>query len=152
FDPAILHNGKFERTHGYCTDIFFHQAEAWIKSARSKQPFFAYITPNAAHAPLDVPDEYFNRYKGKVPDQVAKFYGMIENIDENVGGFLTFLQKQGLADNTLVIFMTDNGGTAGTAVFNAGMRGTKNTPYQGGTRVPSFWHWPAGFKGGVACK
>jgi arylsulfatase len=50
-----------------------------------------------------------------------------------------------------VIFMTDNGGTAGSAVFNAGMRGAKNTPYQGGTRVPSFWRWPAGSKGDVDC-
>jgi arylsulfatase len=151
FDPAILHNGKFERTKGYCTDVFFGQAEAWIESMKGKQPFFAYIAPNAAHAPLDVPNEYFKRYKGKVPDDVAKFYGMIENIDENVGGLLKRLDDWGLADNTLVIFMTDNGGTAGTRVFNAGMRGSKNTPYQGGTRVPSFWRWPAGFKGNVDC-
>jgi arylsulfatase len=151
FDPAILHNGKFERTHGYCTDVFFRQAESWIESARNKQPFFAYITPNAAHAPLDVPDEYFNRHKGQVPDPVARFYGMIENIDENVGRMLKRLDDWGLAANTLVIFMTDNGGTAGCAVFNAGMRGRKNTPYQGGTRVPAFWRWPAGFKGNVDC-
>src|SRR4051812_16024375 len=82
FDPAILHNGKFERTHGYCTDVFFTQAEKWIDGVKGKQPFFAYITPNAAHAPLNVPDEYFRHYKGKVSDRVAKFYGMIENIDE----------------------------------------------------------------------
>ena len=151
FDPALLHNGKFERTKGYCTDVFFRQAESWIDSVKGKQPLFAYITPNAAHAPLDVPDEYFKRYKGKVPDEVAKFYGMIENIDENVGGLLKRLNDWGLAENTLVIFMTDNGGTAGTRVFNAGMRGSKNSPYQGGTRAPSFWRWPAGFQGGADC-
>lgn len=151
FDPAILHNGKFERTHGYCTDVFFRQAEDWIESVKGKRPFFAYITPNAAHSPLDVPDEYFRRYRGKVPDPVAKFYGMIENIDENVGKLLARLDEWGIADNTLVIFMTDNGTASGAAVFNAGMRGSKNTPYQGGTRVPSFWRWPAKFKGGVDC-
>jgi arylsulfatase A-like enzyme len=151
FDPAILHNGKFERTRGYCTDVFFRQAETWIKSVKGKQPFFAYITPNAAHAPLDVPDDYFRRYQGKVPDPVAKFYGMIENIDENLGRLLAQLKAAGISDNTLVIFMTDNGTATGAAVFNAGMRGSKNSPYQGGTRVPSFWRWPAGFQGGVDC-
>jgi arylsulfatase A-like enzyme len=151
FDPAILHNGKFERTHGYCTDVFFRQAETWIESVKGKQPFFAYITPNAAHTPLDVPEEYFRRYKGKVPDPVAKFYGMIENVDENVGGLLARLKAWGISDNTLVIFMTDNGTATGATVFNAGMRGSKNSPYQGGTRVPSFWRWPEGFHGGVDC-
>jgi arylsulfatase A-like enzyme len=151
FDPTILHNGKFERTHGYCTDVFFRQAEKWIESVEGKQPFFAYITPNAAHAPLDVPDNYFQHYKGKVPDPVAKFYGMIENIDVNVGRLLAQLKTWGISDNSLVIFMTDNGTATGATVFNAGMRGSKNSPYEGGTRVPSFWRWPAGFRSGVDC-
>src|SRR5829696_182191 len=151
FDPAILHNGKFERTHGYCTDVFFREAETWINSVKRKQPFFAFITPNAAHAPLDVPDKYFRHYEGKVPDAVGKFYGMIENIDENVGRLLAQLKERGLSENTLVIFMTDNGSATGASFFNAGMRGSKNSPYQGGTRVPSFWRWPAAFQGGVDC-
>ena len=76
---------------------------------------------------------------------------MIENIDENFARLMAALDEQGLAQNTLVIFLTDNGGTQGTEIFNAGMRGKKVTPYQGGTRVPSFWRWPAGFAGGVDC-
>jgi arylsulfatase A-like enzyme len=151
FDPVILHNGRFERTQGYCTDVFFRQSQTWIESVNGKQPFFAYITPNAAHEPLEVPDEYFRRYRGKVPDAVAKFYGMIENIDENIGRLLSRLKELGINDNTLVIFVTDNGTATGAQVFNAGMRGSKNSPYQGGTRVPSFWRWPAGIKGGVDC-
>jgi arylsulfatase A-like enzyme len=151
FDPAILHNGKFEKTHGYCTDVFFGQAQKWIESVKGEQPFFAYITPNAAHSPLDVPDEYFRHYRGKVPDQVAKFYGMIENIDENFGRLLARLNALGLGDNTVVIFMTDNGTATGAQVFNAGMRGSKNSPYQGGTRVPAFWRWPAEVHGGMDC-
>ena len=151
FDPVILHNGTFERTHGYCTDVFFRQAENWIDSVKDAQPFFAYITPNAAHAPLDVPDEYFQHYKDKVPERVAKFYGMIENIDDNMGRLLGRLKKWKISDNTLVIFMTDNGTATGSTVFNAGMRGAKNTPYQGGTRVPSLWRWPNGFQGNRDC-
>ena len=81
------YNGIFEKTHGYCTDVFFRQALRWIDRERSGgRPFFAYITPNAAHEPLQVPDDYFHRYRGKVPDNVARFFGMIENIDDNFGG------------------------------------------------------------------
>ena len=118
---------------------------------KGKTPFFAYIAPNAAHSPLDVPDEYFQHYRGKVPDPVAKFYGMTENIDENMGRLLARLKELGISDDTLVIFMTDNGTATGAGIFNAGMRGSKNSPYQGGTRVPSFWRWPSGFAGGMDC-
>jgi len=149
FNPALLHNGKFEKTHGYCTDLFFGQALRWIDRERqSGRPFFAYITPNAAHTPLQVPEDYFALYRGKVPENVARFFGMIANIDDNFGRLLEKLDEWKLADNTLVLFMTDNGGTQGVKLFNAGMHGMKNTPYQGGTRVPSFWRWPAGFAGG----
>jgi len=86
-----------------------------------------------------------------VDDQVAKFYGMIENIDDNFGRLLSKLNDWGLARDTLVIFMSDNGGTAGVKVYNAGMRGAKVTPYEGGTRVPAFWRWPTAFPGGRDC-
>ncbi len=149
FDPAILHNGIFEKTKGYCTDVFFSEALSWMDAKRKgRQPFFAYITPNAAHAPLQVRKEDADRYRGKVPEDVAKFYGMIANIDDNVGLLAAKLKDWGLEENTLLIFLTDNGGTVGVPIFNAGMRGAKVTPYQGGTRVPSFWRWPARFKGG----
>jgi arylsulfatase len=145
FDPAILHNGRFEKTQGYCTDVFFNRAIDWIETVKGgERPFFAYITPNAAHEPLQVPESYGARHAGQVPDDVAKFYGMVENIDDNVGRLLDALDRYGLTDNTLVIFLTDNGGTFGVPIFNAGMRGRKVTPFEGGTRVPSFWRWPKG--------
>ncbi len=149
FNPAIRHNGRFEKTEGYCTDVFFNQAIKWINVARKKDsPFFVYITPNAPHSPLQCPEEYTKRYADKVDPNVAKFFGMIANIDDNFGKLLAKLDEWKIADDTLVIFMTDNGGTAGVKVFNAGMRGAKATPYIGGTHVPSFWRWPAGFTGG----
>ena len=152
FNPAILHNGRFEKTKGYCTDVFFNEAVKWMDDKRkARAPFFTLITPNAPHGPLDVPDEYFNRYKGKVPDNVAKFFGMIQNIDDNFGALMKKLDEWGIAENTLVVFMSDNGGTAGVRFFNAGMRGSKNTPYQGGTRSPAFWRWPGGFQGDADC-
>ena len=148
FDPVILHNGKFEKTRGYCTDVFFERAMAWIQSAKDRGPFFAMITPNAAHAPLDVPDSFAKRHRGEVNEMTAKFYGMIENIDENFGRLLAKLKEWDLEASTLVVFLTDNGGTVGVPLFNGGRRGTKGTPYEGGTRVPSLWRWPGGFGGG----
>jgi arylsulfatase A-like enzyme len=149
-DPAILHNGVFEKTKGYCTDLFFDQALSWMNSRReANAPFFALITPNAAHAPLQCPESYAKRHAGKVPEDVAKFYGMIENIDDKFGRLIHSLKEWGIENDTLVIFLTDNGGTFGTTIYNAGMRGQKVTPYQGGTRVPSFWRWAGGFQGGV---
>jgi arylsulfatase A-like enzyme len=143
FDPAILHNGKFVKTQGFCTDVFFAQAAKWIDVARRGKPFFAYITPNAPHSPYTARPEDAALYRDKVPDDaVANFFGMVHNIDVNVGRLLARLDEWGLTRNTLVIFMNDNGGTAGTRVFNAGMRAQKGTPYLGGTHASSFWRWP----------
>lgn len=142
FDPVIKHNGRFEKTSGYCTDVFFAQARKWIETVKGRQPFFAYLTPNAPHAPLDCPPEYEKLYAGKVKPNQAKFFGMIANIDDNVGRLLADLKRWDLERTTLVIFMNDNGGTAGVQVWNAGLHGQKGTPWQGGTRAVSFWRWP----------
>ncbi|HUY91595.1 MAG TPA: arylsulfatase [Pirellulales bacterium] len=151
-NPALLHNGKFEKTEGYCTDLFFAQAIKWMDAQRAAgRPFFTYLPLNAAHGPHVLPKPYYEHYLGQVPDETAKFYGMVENLDANFGALLKKLKEWGLEENTLVIFLTDNGGTSGVKTFNAGMRGAKGTPYQGGTRVPSFWRWPAAFSGGVDC-
>lgn len=148
FSPAILHNGVFEKTEGYCTDVFFRQALRWMDVKRKeKAPFFAYIPTNAPHEPLDCPEEYIARYRDKAPDEkTARFFGMISNIDDNVGRLTGKLREWGIERDTLLIFMTDNGGTAGVKVFNAGMRGSKNTPWQGGTHVPAFFRWPGTLK------
>ena len=146
FDPAILHNGTFEKTKGYCTDVFFGQATKWVESVKGK-PFFCYITPNAPHAPLQVRPEDEARYKDLVKQpNVAKFFGMVANIDDNVGRLLAKLKEWDLERNTLVVFMNDNGGTAGVPIFNAGMRGQKGTPWLGGTRAASLWRWPGTLK------
>lgn len=143
FNPFILHNDVFEQTDGYCTDVFFGQALRWIdRQRRSGAPFFAYITPNAPHVPLQCPENYINRYRGKVPDEnTARYFGMVTNIDDNVGQLMAKLTEWGIERDTVLIFMTDNGGTGGVRVFNAGMHGSKGTAWQGGTRVPLFIRW-----------
>jgi arylsulfatase len=151
FNPAILHNGKFEKTKGYCTDVFFGQALSWIEQQKDRGPFYCHISTNAPHGPLDCPAEYEKQYAGKAKPDEAKFFGMIANIDDNVGRLMAKLAQWKLDENTLVIFMTDNGGTAGVNLFNAGMRGAKVTPWEGGIRVPSFWRWKGKFQpAGVA--
>ncbi len=156
-NPALWHNGKWEKTTGYCTDLFFSQAIKWMDAKRTeKQPFFAYIPLNSSHSPRVVPKEYYQPYLGKpgVSEALAKFYGMNENIDTNFGKLLAKLKDWNLAENTLVIFIgTDNGGQPdATEFFNAGMRGSKGTPYQGGTRSPAFFRWPeGGIPGGKEC-
>jgi len=156
FNPALWHNDHFEKTEGFCTDLFFGQALHWIgEQAKSKEPFFAYITPNAAHSPLVSPGPRYDELyadktaNGKPLDKGAiAYYGMISNIDDNMAKLFARLKELGIDDRTLVIFMTDNGGTH-TGLFSAGMRGAKGTPYEGGTHVPSFWRWPGHLPEGV---
>jgi len=144
FDPVILHNGTFERTQGYCTDVFYAQATEWIDAQRQAgKPFFAYVPTNAPHGPYIARPEDKALYEGKgLSEDTENFFGMIHNIDENIGRLLAKLDEWGIAQDTLVIFMNDNGGTAGVKVFNAGMRGSKGSPWIGGTRASSFWRWP----------
>jgi arylsulfatase A-like enzyme len=146
FDDTLRHNGQLQKYKGYCTDVFFGAALEFIE--RNKDgPFFCYLAPNAPHAPYNVAQSYSKPYLDKgVPEPRAQFYGMITNIDDNVGRLLARLQEMGLDDNTIVIFMTDNGTAAGYndqtgAGFNAGMRGFKGSEYDGGHRVPCFIRW-----------
>jgi arylsulfatase len=144
FDPAILHNGRFVRTEGYCTDVFFEQALTWMDAQRrGDRRFFAWISPNAPHAPFISPGpEYERPFEGRgLSDMHVAYYSMIRNIDDNVGRLLDRLAEWSLERETLVIFMTDNGHSV-PGRYNAGMRAAKGTPYQGGVRVPSFWRWP----------
>ncbi len=160
FDPVIRSDGEFVATTGYCTDVFFDEALAWMRRCRKNEtPFFCMITPNAPHAPLDCPagsDEVYLDLLEKtgVGDpkqraQIAKFYGMIENIDTNVGRLLAEIDRLGMAGETLVVFTTDNGTANGSSVFNAGMRGAKGSVWRGGTRVPSFWRWKGSLPEGI---
>ena len=146
FDPVIMHNGKFVKTKGFCTDVFFQQALGWIKEQKDKpNPFFTYLSLNAPHGPFLAPEEYKEKFKEKgYPEKAQGFYGMVENIDANMGLLMKKMEEWNLDENTILIFMTDNGKTGfGMAnTYNAGMRGMKASPFEGGTRVPFFIRWP----------
>ncbi len=143
FDPVIKHNGSFVQTRGFCTDVFFQQALGWVKDcAEKQQPFFAFIPTNAPHSPFVVEEKYLEMYASLGDQKTAAFYGMITNIDDNMGLLMEKLDEWELADNTLLIFMTDNGTAKGLPIYNAGMKGKKATIHEGGSRVPLFMRLP----------
>jgi arylsulfatase A-like enzyme len=161
-------DGSWTKFTGYCTDVFFNETIDFINQADDR-PFFVYLPTNVPHSPFVVPAKYKRHYlSAGVSEPMASFYGMIENFDENVGRLLQWLKETDRERNTVVIFMTDNGTAAGIKQggaarstagdrrsaatgwtgFNAGMRGAKGSPYEGGHRVPCFVRWPDGGIGG----
>jgi len=128
---------------GYCTDFWFSEAMKWMKDCQEKRrPFLCYLPTNTPHLPAWVAEKYAAPYR--LPGLPADFYGMISNIDENLGRLEEFLEQSGLRDNTILVFISDNGGFLGAKVFNSGMRGTKKSLYEGGHRVHCFVRWPNG--------
>jgi len=148
FDDTYLVNGVPERFEGYCTDVFFDEAMRFIEAHRDT-PFFCYLSTNAPHSPFNVPPRYRDLYLGEHTESeiYARFLGMVSNIDENFGRLRAKLGELGIEENTILVFMSDNGQTGtdgGAAVYNAGLRGMKGSPYEGGHRAPFFLRWPGG--------
>ncbi len=152
FDPELEHNGRMIRTEGYITDILTDRAIGYIRK-RKDEPFFCYLAYNTPHSPFQVPDAYFNMYSGRVTaaDSAlrimnASVYGMVKNIDDNVGRLMETIRDLGLEERTVVVFLTDNG--PNTWRFNGNMKGRKAWVNDGGVRVPCFIRWkghiPAG--------
>jgi arylsulfatase A-like enzyme len=145
FDDTYFRNGVPEPRQGFCTDVWFQEAVKFIdESHRAGKPFFAYIATNAPHGPMWSPEADEAPYRGVEGLREPGFYGMIANLDENMGRLIRFLKENGLERDTILIFTTDNGTAAGENVHNAGMRGKKGSAYEGGHRVPFFLRWPAG--------
>ena len=163
FDPVLWHNGTREQYDGYCSDIFTDNALAFIEK-NHESPFFCYLSFNAPHTPLQVPEEYYQLYAGIDPsvalaknnpsseqmseqdkEDARKVYAMVTNIDDNIGRLLKKIEDLGIAENTILIFMTDNGPQQRRYV--GGMRGRKGSVYRGGVRAPFFLSYPARFQG-----
>jgi arylsulfatase A-like enzyme len=149
FDDTYQVDGEQVAHTGYCTDVFFSRGLEFIEQ-HQHEPFFCMISTNAPHGPFNVDPKYRNLYLDETEhENYARFLGMITNLDENFGILREKLQEWGLEDNTILIFMSDNGQTGGTGpqesdLYNADMRGLKGSPYDGGHRVPFFLRWPAG--------
>ena len=142
-NDTYWHNGRWEKFSGFCTDIFFDETMKFIGDG-GPEPFFVYLATNVPHGPWNVLEEWRKPYEGKAPADVVDFYATISRMDWNLGRLRKFLADRGLADNTILIYLTDNGTSGGAKVFHAGMRATKGAVYEGGHRVPCFVHWRAG--------
>jgi arylsulfatase A-like enzyme len=142
-DPTLYRNGAAFKSKGYCTDVLTDGALKFIEAAPEK-PFFAYVAYNAPHTPLETPAGY--PLDPNLPESTARLYAMLANIDDNVGRLLKKLDELRIAEDTIVIFMSDNGPEGRR--YNAGLRGLKGTCFEGGIRVPFFIRWAGHFKGG----
>ena len=161
-DPILFHNGEALQGEGYCTDLYFDAALEFMRASQEReQPYFAYIATNAPHGPFhDVPQAPYERYleeelgnehfpqerghalgEGGDLDRRARIYSMIENVDDNVGRLFAALEQMGTLDDTLVIFLTDNGPNGDR--YRGGFRGVKNNVHEGGINSPLFAHWPS---------
>jgi arylsulfatase A-like enzyme len=141
FDADLERDGRPVKTKGYIADVLADEALRFIERSR-QQPFFCYLAFNTPHSPLQVPDKYYDPFRRKgLNPTLASVYGMVANIDDNVGRLLARLDALGLRDNTIVMYLSDNG-PAGDR-YNAGMRGRKGSVHEGGGRVPFYLRWPA---------
>lgn len=139
FNTDLDYNGKTVKTKGYITDVLTDAALKFIKENKQR-PFFCYIPFNAPHSPFQVPDQFFEKYKAKGLDhELSAIYGMVENVDHNVGRVLDYLKENNLDDNTIVIFLSDNGPNGNR--YNGNLRGSKGSVHEGGMKVPFFIRW-----------
>lgn len=144
-NPRYRDGETVRQAEGYCTDVWFDAAMTWMDECRARnEPFLCYIPTNAPHAPHWAKPEDEAKYRGKGRDVPAAFFGMIANIDDNMGRLDAWLKEKGLREQTIVIYMNDNGGTAGTGLYNAGLRGKKTGNYEGSHRAACFLRWPGG--------
>jgi arylsulfatase len=166
FNPVLFKNGEPVKTIGYCSDVYTDETIEFINKnqKKSEKPFFAYLSFNAPHTPLQLPQEYYNMYKDiefdaskfEVYDEIVekmtakdieaakKVYGMVSNIDDNIGKLIQSLKEQGIYDNTIIVFLTDNGPQQNR--YKMGLRERKSSVFGGGVRVPCLIHYPEKFK------
>jgi arylsulfatase A-like enzyme len=149
FDPILMHNGHEEKSHGYCSDVFANAAASFIERNKAN-PFFVYLAFNCPHTPLQLPEEYLARYQDQgLDDATARVYGMIANIDDNLGRLFAKLDSLELADDTIVVFLTDNGPQQPR--YTGVLRDRKGSVYEGGIHVPCLVRWPGHLAAGAKC-
>lgn len=160
FSPMLDHNGDLVQGNGFVTDEFTQRAMDFIEAHR-ESPFFVYLPYNTPHSPMQVPDQWWSKFKDKEltqdhPEQSPgknwidhsrAALAMCENIDWNVGRLLAKLEELDLSEDTIVVYFCDNGPNGPR--WNGGMRGRKGSTDEGGVRSPLFIRWPAEIRPGT---
>ena len=149
FDDTYYRNGKPEKFDGYWTDVFFNETMRFIRGKKD-EPFFIYLAPNITHLPLKVAEKYSKKHVDNgIDEKLAILYGMIDNLDENMGRLLACLRETGVDEKTIILMTTDDG-VQGASIsrtpdyWNMGMRGKKGSQEEGGHRVFSYLRWTGG--------
>ena len=147
YDAYFMKNDGEVKSEGYTPDYFTDQALGFIE--RNKEnPFLCYVSYNVPHSPFQVPEKYFNKYNSAGLDStLSSVFGMVENMDENIGRILNKIEELDLSENTIIIFFSDNG--PNTDRYNGGMKGRKGSVDEGGVRVPFYIKWPENIKPGT---
>lgn len=161
FSPMIEHNGEIIKGKGFLVDDLIDHGIEFIQKNKGK-PFFLYLPLNTPHSPMQSPDEYWSKFENK--QLIKKYQGkekedeqftkaalaMVENIDWNVGRLNNYLEQLGLQENTIVIFMSDNGPNGWR--WNGNLRGKKGSTDEGGVKSPFFIKWPRKIQSGTTFK
>jgi arylsulfatase A-like enzyme len=144
--PLWMRNGLKIKEHGYNTDMFAEEGSRIIQTLHIKEPskpFFLWMAVNAPHTPYEAPNDAIQNFPADLPDEVRIYMAMIWKMDQAFENIYATVKSVGRAENTLTVFMSDNGGPVAGQQCNGNLRGGKATPFDGGTRVPFFVHWPA---------
>ena len=138
---------------GHATDLFTDWAVHYIDSRTvSTAPFFLYLAYNAPHTPIQPPEEWVTKVQqreGNIDEARAKLVALIEHMDHGIGKVMAALKENGFYDNTLVVFVSDNGGQLNVGARNGPLRDGKGTVYEGGIRVPAIASWPGNIAPGT---
>lgn len=148
--PVLYHNDKRVEQSGYITDLLANRAIAWLQRPR-QNPYFLYLPFTAPHAPFQGPGDAGKKLTADTwgKGDRATYVRMVQRLDENVGCVLQQLDRMPRTENTLVVFISDNGGHQ--LARNAPFRGRKGSVWEGGIRVPMLMRWPKVFRAGATC-
>ena len=142
-------NGETLKEKGYTTDLLAAEASRWIRARDRSRPFFLYVPWNAPHTPLQAPDDLLNKYSFIKETRSRTYAAMVDAMDRGIGQVISTLEQEQVVSDTLIVFLSDNGGPRGAGADNGSLRAGKATVFEGGLRVPAAMYWRGQIKPGI---